>query len=86
MINMEWWEMIKIIIKNIMFLFVIFLGACGSEEEIGTNTQNTVNISTSGGVINGRAVIDADIDNALTSVFIHANTLNQEGIVFQTKN
>ena len=68
MINMEWWEMIKNIIKNIMFLFVIFLGACGSEEEIGTNTQNTVNISTSGGVINGRAVIDADIDNGLMNI------------------
>ncbi len=26
-----------------------------------------------------------DIDNALTSVFVYANTLNQEGIVFQVK-
>ncbi|MBU4395155.1 MAG: PEP/pyruvate-binding domain-containing protein, partial [Proteobacteria bacterium] len=28
----------------------------------------------------------ADVSNALTSVFIHANTLNQEGIVFQAQN
>ncbi|MBU1233920.1 MAG: PEP/pyruvate-binding domain-containing protein, partial [Proteobacteria bacterium] len=31
------------------------------------------------------AIHVTDVDNALTSVFIHANTLNQEGIVFQTK-
>ena len=31
------------------------------------------------------AIHVADMDNAKMSVFIHANTLNQEGIVFQTK-
>ena len=33
-----------------------------------------------------RSIHVADITNAKMSVFIHANTLNQEGIVFQTKN
>lgn len=31
------------------------------------------------------AIHVTDVDDALTNVFIHANTLNQEGIVFQTK-
>ncbi len=31
------------------------------------------------------AIHIADVDNVLTSVFVHANTLNQEGIIFQTK-
>ncbi|MBU0943269.1 MAG: PEP/pyruvate-binding domain-containing protein [Proteobacteria bacterium] len=31
------------------------------------------------------AIHVTDIDNTVKSVFIHANTLNQEGIVFQTK-
>ncbi|MCD6389171.1 MAG: PEP/pyruvate-binding domain-containing protein, partial [Desulfobulbaceae bacterium] len=32
-----------------------------------------------------QAIHVSDIDNALTSLFFHANTLNQEGIVYQVK-